>query len=90
MRAYTESAQEALVQLTTELKVERQVVGIEMPYSFYNTAKLLISAYDGAIDDEVFAAQVTVIARFAAPDLAGFSAEVVDRSAGQVIPVVLD
>lgn len=89
-RAYTESAQAALSQLKTELKVERQVVGFEMPYSFYNTAKLLISAHDGIIEDEVFAAQVTVIARFAVPNLAGFHAEVVDRSAGRVNPVILD
>lgn len=90
VRAYTESAQEALSQLKTELKVERRVVGIEMPYSFYNTAKLLISAHDGLIEDEAFAAQVTVIARFAVPDLAKFSAQVVDRSAGQVKPIILD
>ncbi len=90
VRAYTESAQAALSLLRTELKVERHLVGIEMPYSFYNTAKLLISAHDGLIEDETFAAQVTVIARFAAPDLERFSAEVVDRSAGQVNPVSLD
>lgn len=90
VRAYTESAQAALSQLRTELKVERQVVGIEMPYSFYNTAKLLISAHDGLIEDESFEAQVTVIVRFAVPDLARFSAEVVDRSAGQVTLIVLD
>ncbi len=90
VRAYTESAQASLSLLKTELKVERQVVGIELPYSFYKTAKLLISAHDGDIVDETFAAQVTIIARFARPDLARFSAEVVDRSAGQVTPIVLD
>ena len=90
VRAYTEAAQAALSQLKTELKVERHLVGIEMPYSFYNTAKLLISAHDGLIEDESFEAQVTVIARFAAPDLERFSAEVVDRSAGQVTPIILD
>ena len=90
VRAYTESAQEALSRLKTELKVERRVVGIEMPYSFYKTAKLLISAHDGSIEDEVFEAQVMVIAKFAAPDLERFSAEMVERSAGQVRPLSLD
>ena len=89
VRAYTESAQGALSLLKTELKVERRVVGIEMPYSFYKTAKLLISAHDGAIEDEVFEAQVMVIARFAATDLERFSAEMMERSAGQVSPVIL-
>ena len=89
-RAYTESAQEALSRLKTELKVERRVVGIEMPYSFYKTAKLLISAHDGSIEDEVFEAQVMVIAKFATPDLERFSAEMMERSAGQVRPLSLD
>ncbi len=90
VRAYTQSAQEALSKLKTELKVERLIVGIEMPYSFYNTAKLLISAHEGVIEDEAFDAQVMVIARFAVSNLERFSAEVVDRSAGQVSPVILD
>jgi len=89
-RAYTESAQEALRLLKTELKVERRLVGIEMPYSFYKTAKLLIGAHDGCIEDEVFEAQVMVIAKFAAPDLERFSADIVERSAGQIRPLSLD
>ena len=90
VRAYTESAQAALSRLRTELKVERKLIGIEMPYSFYKTAKLLINTHEGAIEDETFDAQVMVIARFAVPDLARFSAEVWERSAGQIKPVVLD
>lgn len=90
VRAYTESAQEALAHLQSEFKIDRLVVGIEMPYSFYKTAKLLIGAHDGVIEDETFDAQVMVIARFAAPDLSRFGAELSDRSAGQVNPVVLD
>ena len=90
VRAYTESAQLALSQLKTELKVERHAVGIDMPYSFYNRAKLLISAHNGVIEDETFEEQVLVIARFAMPDLERFSADVVESSAGRVQPIVLD
>lgn len=88
-RAYTESAQAALSELKTELKVERQLLGIEMPYAFYKTAKLLISAHDGVIEDESFDAQVLLIARFAIPDVAPFSAELAERSAGQIQPIIL-
>ena len=90
VRAYTEAAQAALSALKTELKVERQLLGIEMPYAFYKTAKLLISAHGGAIEDENFDAQVMLFARFALPDVAPFSAAVAERSAGQVLPVILD
>ena len=58
VRAYTESAQEALRRLPTEMKVERQVVGIEMPYSLYEIVKLMIARHEGAIEEESFDTQV--------------------------------
>ena len=58
VRAYTESAQVALGQVKTELKVERKLVGIEMPYSLYNIVKLLLATHKGIIEEEVFGAKV--------------------------------
>ena len=89
VRAYTESAQEALRELRTELKVDRQLVGIELPYSFYDIVKLMIERHNGTIEDETFEAQVLVIARFIVPDLQRFSAELRERTAGKVAPVDL-
>ncbi len=89
VRAYTESAQEALRLLPTEWKVERQVVGIELPYALYDIVKLMIARHNGAIEEESFEAQVLLIARFALPDLQRFSAELKERSAGRVEPVSL-
>ena len=89
VRAYTESAQEALRELRTELKVERQLVGIELPYSFYDIVKLMIERHNGTIEDETFEAQVLVIARFIVPDLQRFSTELRERTAGKVSPVIL-
>ena len=90
VRAYTESAQLALSQLKTELKVERQLVGIELPYSLYNVAKLLIDAHNGVVEEEIFEAEVLVTARFVTSDLERFTAELRERSAGAVSPVILD
>ncbi len=90
VRAYTESAQLALSQLKTELKVERQLVGIELPYSLYNVAKLLIGAHNGVVEEEIFEAEVLVTARFVTSDLERFTAELGERSAGAVSPVILD
>ena len=89
VRAYTESAQEALLQLKTELKVERQVVGLEMPYSLYNIVKRLIAAHKGTVEDEVFDAQILVIAKFVVSDLERFAIEVREQTAGTVSPVSL-
>ncbi len=84
VRAYTESAQAALSMLKTELKVEKRVLGLEMPYSLYNIVKRLIATYRGEIQEEEFAVQVLIIARFAVDDLAAFSAELQERSSAQV------
>ncbi|MDE2820192.1 MAG: YigZ family protein [Chloroflexota bacterium] len=84
VRAYTESAQAALSILKTELKVEKRVIGLEMPYSLYNIVKRLIASYRGEIQEEEFAAQVLIIARFATDDLAAFSVDLQERTSAQV------
>lgn len=89
-RAYTESAQEALRVLITERKVEKTMVGLEMPYSLYNIVRRLIGAHNGTIDDEQFGAEVLVIARFVTTDLDCFKIELRERTAGAVLPVALD
>ncbi|MCY3780960.1 MAG: YigZ family protein [Chloroflexi bacterium] len=90
VRAYTESAQLALSQLQTELKVERQLVGIELPYSLYNVVKLLVDAHNGIVEEEVFEAAVLITVRFVVSDLDSFTAELRERSSGAVNPVRLD
>lgn len=89
VRAYTASAQAALAELKTELKVEKRTVGIDMPYSFYNLVKRLIAAHRGTIVDEVFDEEILVIASFVESDAARFAIELRERSAGQVSPVSL-
>ena len=90
VRAYTEAAQFALSQLETELKVERKLLGMDLPYSLYTPIKLLIQAHHGVIEEEVFEADILLTARFMQPDIERFCAEVRERSAGSVIPVALD
>ena len=90
VRAYTEAAQLALSQLRTELKVERQLVGIELPYSLYTVAKQLIDKHNGIVEEEVFGADVLLTARFAVTALDSFAEALRERSAGAVNPVRLD
>lgn len=90
VRAYTESAQEALRVLKTERKVEKTTVGLEMPYSLYNIVRRLIGSHNGTIEDEQFGAEILVIARFVTNDLDCFAIELIDRTAGAVLPVNLD
>ncbi len=90
VRAYTESAQEALRKLKIERKVDRKTVGLEMPYSLYNIVRRLIDAHNGIIEDEEFGVEILVIARFVTNDLNCFTIELRERTAGAVLPVDLD
>ena len=89
VRAYTLSAQEALRQLKTELKLEKKSVGLEMSYSQYNVVKRLIAAHGGTVDDEVFDAQILIVATFVVSSLDRFIPDVQELTAGSVIPVDL-
>ena len=84
VRAYTESAQEALSMLKTELKVEKRLLGLELPYSLYNIVKRLIATHRGEIQEEEFTAQVMIIVRFTVDDLAPFTEALQERTSAQV------
>lgn len=88
-RAYTESAQTALSLLKTEQKIEKRLLGLEMPYALFNIVKRLIAAHHGEILEEEFAVQVMIIVRFAAQDLPAFTTELQERAAARVSVVDL-
>ena len=88
VRAYTESAQEALSMLKTELKVEKRLLGLELPYSLYNIVKRLIATHRGEIQEEEFTAQIMIIVRFTVDDLDPFTEALQERTSAQVL--VLD
>jgi uncharacterized YigZ family protein len=90
VRAYSEAAHVALNSLSTEEKIEKRLLGIDVPYSLYEQTKLLIAEHNGVIDEEDFAADVSILAMFPLVDVAGFTDALRDLSAGQVQPVVLD
>ena len=49
VRAYSEAARRGLARLKTERKVEWNTLGIEISYSLYEQAKLLIEHNDGVV-----------------------------------------
>ena len=84
VKAYTESAQLALAELPVTEKVERKTVTITIPYNFYEQCKRLIETHRGQIDEENFAAAVTMAITFVVDDLPGFAADVAELTSGQV------
>lgn len=90
VRAYSEAAHIAVNSLPTELKVEKRLLGVEVPYSLYEQTKLLVAEHRGEIEEEEFAGEVMLMVRFVVADVAPFSAAIRDLSAGQVEPIALD
>lgn len=90
VRAYSEAAHVALNSLPTEEKIEKRLLGIEVPYNLFEQTKLLITAHEGVIEDEDFAADVTILARFIVDHVDAFSSALRDLSAGRVEPIVMD
>ena len=90
VRAYTQSAQEALFTLETELKVDKQIIGIEdMPYHLYEGVKRLIAEYDSKIQDETFAGNITLIIELLAQDVDEFSEKLRENTSGQLTIVLV-
>lgn len=89
VRAYSEAAHVALNSLVTTLKIEKRLLGIEIPYNLYNQVKLLIEAHHGIIEEELFEADITLMIRFALDDIAPFTDALRDLSNGKITPVEL-
>jgi uncharacterized YigZ family protein len=90
VRAYSEATHVAINSLKTELKVEKKLIGIEMPYRLFELVKRLIFEYNGVIEDEDFAGDVTIMATFPTVDIAVFSSALSDLSSGSIEPVFMD
>lgn len=84
VRAYTEAAQAGLEALPRAERVERRRGLLEIPYNLYEQVKRLVAAHQGQIEDEDFAAEVTLTVVFAADDCAAFGAALAGLTAGHV------
>lgn len=89
VRAYGDAARTALSGLETTLKIEKRLLGIELPYSLYEQARRLILQHHGVIEDTDFAAEVMILARFPLSDVPAFTTDLSELSAGQVEAILM-
>lgn len=90
VRAYSDAARQALASLKTELKIEKQRLGLELPYPLYEQVARLVHEHNGVLEDETFGADVMLMALFPLRDVPPFTTALADLSAGRVTPIVLD
>jgi len=76
VRAYSDSAKAALAILPRTERVARRRVRLVVPYSLYERIRQMIADVDGHIEDETFAAEVTLVVSLPVDGLAPFEAEV--------------
>ena len=84
VRAYSDATRQVLEALPRQLKIPRQQIGLEFAYSFYERMKLLITEYEGTIDDETFGQDASLIVTLPQSNVEGFAARVTDMTAGRV------
>jgi putative IMPACT (imprinted ancient) family translation regulator len=89
VRAYSDAARTGLDSLPTERKIDRQLLGIEITYHHFEQVKRLIAQFEGTVDDETFAGDITILASFPVDHVEGFSAALTELTAGSVQPVLL-
>lgn len=89
VRAYGDAARAGLESLPTERKIEKTLLGIETSYHHFEQVKRLIAQFDGTIDDETFAGDVTLLASFPADRVEDFSEAITELTAGSVQPVLM-
>jgi uncharacterized YigZ family protein len=89
VRAYTDAAKTGLAALNTEIRTQKCVVGLEMPYHFYEIIRHLIAQYNGLVEDEIFETSVTMVVSFPVNLLPEFSHRLAEKTAGKIETVIL-
>lgn len=90
VRAYTESAQDGLQNVSTEYNITKKTLGVDIPYSLYEQIKRLIHACEGLIEDEFFEGQVTLILKMPASNVQVFETNLTELTNGQIGIVQFD
>ena len=83
VRAYGDAAKAVLAILPRAEKIDRRELSITLPYAAYESARRLIAAHAGSILGETFAADVSLHVSLPLVEVAAFTAEIAETTAGQ-------
>lgn len=90
VRAYRDAARQVLAALPTESKIEKRMIGLTIPYPFFERVRLLLEAYQATIEEQEFDTEVTLYATIPVDQLEALASAVQNLTAGQVTVVPLD
>lgn len=90
VRAYGDAVREALAALPRAEKVATVTAMTEVPYTLLERARQLVENYSGVTVDELFAAEITLTARFRSEMYPGFAGALRDLSHGAVEAIIVE
>jgi uncharacterized YigZ family protein len=84
VRAYGDAVREVLAALPRAMRVPTDTLSFQVPYSLYDRVCLLIEAHHGQILAQDFQVYVSLSARFASPQVSGFTGALRELSNGTI------
>ena len=90
VRAYGDAVRAVLSVLPRAVKAPTHTVAVVTPYNFFERIRLLVAAHHGAIQNEDFAAEVTVTAQFTVERFSAFQAALREMSGGTIEAQVIE
>jgi uncharacterized YigZ family protein len=90
VRAYGDALRSTMESLKTEMKVERTILQIALPYPLYETVQKTISKYDGEILQETFEGEILIKTQLLQELTEKFIKDILGISAGNVLPKVIN
>jgi uncharacterized YigZ family protein len=89
VRAYSDAVRQVLAILPRAEKTTVHTVLLVMPYNWFERMKLLIADHRGQIEDQDFAADVTLTARFPVTDYPAFESALQEASHATLHPEII-
>jgi uncharacterized YigZ family protein len=83
VRAYGDAAKAVLAILPRAEKIDRRELRATLPYAAYEPARRLVAAHAGSILEETFAADISLRVSLPLAEVAAFTAEIAEATAGQ-------
>lgn len=90
VRAYGDAARDVLAALPRTRYILKSLIGLELDYTYFEQIQRLLAAHEAEIEDQDFAARVTLYARLPAANLEALQVALSELTAGQVRPTVLE
>ena len=90
VRAYSDAAKAVLTILPRAEKVPTHTVMLVIPYNYLERIRLLVTAHNGRILDELFAADITITAQFIVEAFTAFQQDLEEVSHGTLAAEIVE